>query len=107
MTVPIISHSHEGIRVNIDGVTDFFGNAVQVAEAYARHKATCRELADVIAPLAGELGKAADWIRGLPTEEHGALVLSEDKAVRLQDGITGQVEALNLVLSKLMEHCRR
>lgn len=32
MTIPIITHNHDGIRINIDGVVSCFANAVYLAD---------------------------------------------------------------------------
>lgn len=48
MTVAIVSHNHDGIRINIDGVVEVHANAVYMAESLARYKMTAKaRIADV------------------------------------------------------------
>lgn len=95
MKCPIISHSHDGIRVNIDGVADVFSSPVQLAEAYARHKATCQTIADIVRSKSETLSRAvgrSDFDKGDPTH-----------CQALHDAAS----ALLPELISLLEHCRR
>ncbi len=92
---PIVSHSHEGIRVNIDGVVDQFGTAVSLAETYAKHKCRCQLLAEPVGTFAEAVAKG---IRDESPFEDG-----KGMSVQLHDDIQDLLKHLG----ELMNHCRR
>lgn len=56
MTIAIITHNHDGIRINIDGVVTFAcSNAAYLAEAHARLIINARDGAAVVNLVADEL----------------------------------------------------
>lgn len=95
MRVPIISHSHDGIRVNIDGVADVFGNAVQLAESYARHKARCQTLEEAVRPRVEMLSRS-----------FGRSDFDNSDPAHCKQLATAAQELIEVLLP-LMEHCRR
>lgn len=65
MTIPIITHNHDGIRINIDGVVSCFANAVYLAEAHARHVVTARDCVTTVQIVAEHLARDRNRITQL------------------------------------------
>lgn len=77
MTIAVITHSNDGIRIRIGGRQEAYANAACLAEEYAQCKAEIAEqtkvLADLCLPLrrlANHMTVASGKDTGLTTEDH-------------------------------------
>lgn len=68
MKTAVISHDHEGIRLNIDGVVSSFGNSIWLAESYARLKMNHDEARRIIGNYLESLVASDSALRVEPDE---------------------------------------
>lgn len=69
MTVAIVSHNHDGIRINIDGIVDVYANAIYMAESLARYKITAKGRMEAVEKKAESATTLLNFMRKVDTTE--------------------------------------
>jgi nitrogen-specific signal transduction histidine kinase len=62
MTIPIITHNHDSIRISIDGIVSTYANAVYLAEAYSRLVVNAKDASATVKLVAEELARLRNQI---------------------------------------------
>lgn len=91
MTIAVITHSNEGIRVKIGDRLEVYANAMYLAEEHARFKSEMMEQAKVLADLCLPLRRLANHMTVASGKDTG---LAKEDHVRIFDQGPAEIEAM-------------